>query len=68
MNPELKILAQNKVFNVISNVKTMDDCGNASKVIDSFEKMVDDKKVVKSFRTYLCDKTFDTYSKMAYNY
>lgn len=64
MNPELKVFAENKVCDVIDNIKTMDDCGRASKVIDAFEEMVGDKETVKGFRDYLCDKTFDTYDKI----
>lgn len=62
MNPELKIFAENKVLSVIDSIETMDDCGRASKVIDSFEQMVDDKETVHRFRNYLCDKTFETYA------
>lgn len=64
MNPELTVFAENKVCDVIDNIKTMDDCGRASKVIDAFEDMSDDKKTIQGFRDYLCDKTFDTYAKV----
>ena len=64
MNPELKVFAENKVCDVIDNIKTMDDCGRASKVIDAFEEITGDKETVKGFRDYLCDKTFETYGKV----
>jgi hypothetical protein len=64
MNPELRVFAENKVCDVIDNIKTMDDCGRASKVIDAFESMSKDKKVIQAFRNYLCDKTFETYDKV----
>ena len=65
MNPELRVLDENKVCDVIDNIKTMDDCGKVSKVIYAFEKMSGDKETVKGFRNYLCDKTFEMY-KLTY--
>ena len=63
MNPELRIFAENKVCDVIDNIKTMGECGKASKVIDAFEDISDDKKTTQGFRDYLCDKTFYLYNK-----
>jgi lipoate-protein ligase A len=64
MNPELSVFAENKVGEVIDNIETMEECGRASKVIDAFEKVCDDRETVKRFREYLCDKTFETYGKI----
>ena len=64
MNPELTVFVENKVCDVIDNIETMDDCGRASKVIDAFETMSDDKEAIQAFRNYLCDKTFETYDKV----
>jgi hypothetical protein len=64
MSPELRVFAENKVNEIIDNIQTMDDCGRASKVIDVFEKESDDRETIKRFREYLCDKTFETYTKI----
>jgi DUF2075 family protein len=63
MNPELTIFAENKVLEILDNLKTMDDCGRASKVIDAFEK-VGSKQTTKDYRDELCDRTFEMYDKI----
>lgn len=63
MNPELTIFAENKVLEILDNLKTMDDCGRASKVIDAFEK-IGDKQLIKDYRNELCDRTFELYDNI----
>jgi hypothetical protein len=63
MNPELEIFTENKVLEILDNLKTMDDCGRASKVIDSFEK-IGSKQLTKEYRNELCDRTFEMYDKI----
>jgi len=62
MNPETTVFVENKILEIIDNLDNMEDCGKASKVIDAFEKMTKNKKTVKDFREYLCDKTFEIYT------
>jgi hypothetical protein len=64
MNPELTVFAENKVCDVIDNIKTMKDCDNAVKVIDAFANISKDKETVQSFRDYLCVKTFQMFDEM----
>lgn len=61
MNTDFEI---NKVSEIIDGCETMDDCGNASNVIDLYAKRHPGdfyKTIIKGLRNDLCDKTFDTY-------
>jgi|SaaInlV_100m_DNA_2_1039680.scaffolds.fasta_scaffold29324_2 hypothetical protein len=61
MNTDFEI---DKVTEIISGCETMNDCGNASNVIDLYAKRHTGyfyKTIIKGFRNDLCDKTFDTY-------
>jgi hypothetical protein len=64
MFTETKIRATKKVNQILENLKTVDDCGAASKVIDFYEKdFSDEKDFIKYCRNFLCDKTFELYLK-----
>jgi hypothetical protein len=61
MNTDFEI---DKVTEIIDGCETMEDCGNASDVIDFYAKRHTSdfyKTIIKSLREDLCDKTFDTY-------
>ena len=65
MNPELRLMSQKKVNEIVENIKTMDDCGSASKVIDFYQKgCPEDKEFIYDVRNMLCDKTFDMYDSV----
>ena len=55
--------AQNKINDIINNCTTMDDCGNARKVIDEYESdKPKQKEFVKIARNTLCDKTYEVFA------
>jgi len=63
-SPELQIIAQNKVSDIIGNLTTIDDCGYASNVIDFYQKdFPEDKEFTQQMRDFLCDRTFELYNK-----
>ena len=64
MNTDFEI---GKVTEIIDGCETMDDCGNASNVIDLYAKRHTGefyKTIIKGLRNDLSDKTFDTYLKI----
>lgn len=64
MFTETKIRATKKVNQILENLKTVDDCGAASKVIDFYEKdFSEEKGFIKNCRNFLCDRTFEIYLK-----
>lgn len=64
MFTETKIKATKKVNQILENLKTVDDCGAASKVIDFYEKdFSEEKDFIKNCRNFLCDRTFEIYLK-----
>ncbi len=64
MFTETKIRATKKVNQILENLKTVDDCGAASKVIDFYEKdFSEEKDFIKNCRNFLCDRTFEIYLK-----
>jgi hypothetical protein len=64
MFTETKIRATKKVNQILENLKTVDDCGAASKVLDFYEKdFSEEKDFIKNCRNFLCDRTFEIYLK-----
>ena len=64
MFTETKIRATKKVNQILENLKTVDDCGAASKVLDFYEKdFSEEKDFIKHCRNFLCDRTFEIYLK-----
>tara|TARA_R110000868_G_C10832475_1_gene759469 strand:+ start:172 stop:369 length:198 start_codon:yes stop_codon:yes gene_type:complete len=62
MFTETKIRATKKVNQILENLKTVSDCGAASKVIDFYEKeFSNEKNFIKECRNFLCDRTFELY-------
>ena len=56
--------SQLKICDLLENLKTVDECGRMSKVIDSHdEKWPHDKKFLKEVRNLLSDITFKIYLK-----
>lgn len=62
MTPYLNVMAQSKIYKIIESCVTMEDTGNASKVIDSYQSLEpNEKEYIHDVRNLLCDKTFDIY-------
>ena len=56
--------AQLKICELLDNLKTVDECGRMSQVIDSYEeKFPEDKTFIKEVRNILSDITFKIYLK-----
>lgn len=56
--------AQLKICDLLDNLKTVDECGRMSKVIDLHEeKFPKDKTFIKEVRNILSDITFKIYLK-----
>jgi hypothetical protein len=67
MTPTTNVIAHNKVNEIIDSVETLDQCGDASKVIDAFtEDFPKEKEAIQLFRDILCEKTFEVYYKTKY--
>ena len=70
-NPELRILSENKILNIISNLKTVEECGRASDVIDYYKASQESKtkvclnpevnKFISDARNMLSNKTFEVF-------
>jgi len=57
-----KTVATSKVNEILDSLKTVDDCGAASKVIDFYEsEFHNENEFIKDCRNFLCDKTFEIY-------
>ena len=64
MFTETKIRATEKVNQILENLKTVDDCGAASKVLDFYEKdFSEEKDFIKNCRNFLCDRNYEIYLK-----
>ncbi len=64
MFTETKIRATKKVNQILENLKTVDDCGAASKVIDFYEKdFSEEKTFLRESRNFLADKTVELFTK-----
>jgi hypothetical protein len=64
MNTDFEI---NKVTEIINGCETLDECGDASNVIDFYAKRHTSdfyKTIISGLRNDLSDKTFDTYLKI----
>jgi hypothetical protein len=61
ITPDTELVAQKLIIDIIENLKTLDQCGSASDVIDAYEKEWTNKEMTQQFRDILCDKTFEVY-------
>jgi hypothetical protein len=63
MTPYTQVLAQNKITDMLRDITTMDDTGNAAKVIDSYEASnPEDREYIQEVRNTLCDITFEVFA------
>ena len=62
-SPELRVFVEDSLSARIANLKTIAECGHASRAIDFYEATADpkDSKFLHFIRNYLCDRTFDLY-------
>ena len=61
ITPDLELVAQELINKIIDNLETLDECGSASVVIDTYENQWPNSVLIKDLRERLCDKTFDVY-------
>jgi len=62
MTPYVNVIMQSKIYDIIEGCETMEDTGNASKVIDSYQSdKPEEKEFLYDVRNLLCDKTFDIF-------
>ena len=67
MNPDLKLYTQNKITEIIGNLDNLTACGNASDVIDFYQKgNPEDRAWISEMRNWLCDRTFEIF-KLTHN-
>lgn len=66
-SPELRVFVENSLVARIANLKTVEECGHASRAIDYYEESCrsmisyEVESFVSYVRNYLCDRTFELY-------